>query len=65
MGTHPWAEVWIDGKNTRSHTPYSDHISCGKHELTFKRDDLKLSKTVTVSLRAGEAIKQSFALDSD
>jgi serine/threonine protein kinase len=65
VGTHPWAEVWIDGKNTRSHTPYSDHISCGKHELTFKRDDLKLSKTVTVSLRAGEAIKQSFALDSD
>ena len=36
VGTRPWSEVWIDGKNTGRHTPYSENIACGKHKLMFR-----------------------------
>jgi hypothetical protein len=60
FGTRPWAEVWIDGKNTGGHTPYSDAIPCGVHTVTFKRRDLGLSKTYTITARAGEPLRESF-----
>jgi len=63
LGSTPWAEVWIDGQNTKGHTPYSDEIACGKHELLFKRDDLGLTKATTVTLQPGAIFKRSFALD--
>lgn len=63
VGTKPWSELWIDGKNTGRHTPYSESIGCGKHKLTFKRPDLEIEKTVTITVRAGEKFKQSFALE--
>jgi serine/threonine-protein kinase len=63
LGSTPWAEVWIDGQNTKGHTPYSDEITCGKHELLFKRDDLGLTKAATVTLQPGAIFKRSFALD--
>jgi serine/threonine protein kinase len=65
VGTRPWSEVWIDGKNTRAHTPYSAAIDCGEHKLAFKRADLGFVKTMTVAVRSGEPFKLSFALDED
>ena len=65
LGTLPWTEVWIDGQNTKAHTPYSEPIACGKHEVTVKREDLGLSKTITISLRDGETVKRSFVLQED
>jgi len=65
LGTLPWTEVWIDGQNTNAHTPYSEPITCGKHEVTVKRDDLGLAKTITISLREGETVKRSFVLQED
>jgi len=65
LGTLPWTEVWIDGQNTNAHTPYSEPIPCGKHEVTVKRDDLGLTKTITISLRDGETVKRSFVLQED
>ena len=62
LGTQPWTEVWIDGQNTNAHTPYSEPIACGKHEVTFKRDDLGLTKSTTITLRDGESVKRSFVL---
>ena len=62
LGTQPWTEVWIDGQNTNAHTPYSEPIACGKHEVTFKRDELGLSKSTTIPLRDGENAKRSFVL---
>jgi hypothetical protein len=65
VGTRPWSEVWIDGKNTGRHTPYSESISCGKHKLTFKRPDLSLTRTESITVRSGEKFKQSFSLESE
>jgi eukaryotic-like serine/threonine-protein kinase len=65
VGTRPWSEVWIDGKNTRAHTPYSAAIDCGEHKLAFKRADLGVTKHITVAVRSGEPFKLSFALDED
>jgi hypothetical protein len=63
VGTRPWSEIWIDGKNTGRHTPYSESIACGKHKLTFKRPDLNLARTEAISVRPGEKFKQSFSLE--
>ena len=57
--------MWIDGKNTGRHTPYSESIGCGKHKLTFKRPDLNLDRTENITIRPGEKFKQSFALESE
>lgn len=65
LGTLPWTEVWIDGHNTNAHTPYSEAIACGKHEVTFKRDDLGLTKSTTITLRDGETVKRSFVLQDE
>ncbi|HVR60710.1 MAG TPA: serine/threonine-protein kinase, partial [Polyangia bacterium] len=38
VGSRPWAEVWIDGRNTTKHTPIADlRVPCGRHRLSFKR----------------------------
>jgi eukaryotic-like serine/threonine-protein kinase len=65
LGARPWAEIWIDGKNTRAHTPYSESIGCGMHKVTFKRPDLGLAKTFNVVLPPGETLKQTFSLEGD
>jgi len=65
LGTTPWTDVWIDGHNTNAHTPYIEPIACGKHEVTFKRDDLGLSKSTTITLNNGETVKRSFVLQED
>ena len=62
VGTKPWSEVWIDGRNTKKHTPYAENISCGVHKLSFRRWDLDVEKTVNVTVRPGEVLKESFAL---
>jgi serine/threonine protein kinase len=65
VGTRPWSELWIDGRNTGRHTPYSESIACGKHKLTFKRADLNLDRTESVTVRPGEKFKQSYALEGE
>jgi len=65
LGTKPWTEVWIDGRNTNSHTPYSEAIPCGSHEITFKRDDLGLTKSMTITLKDGETVKRSLVLQEE
>jgi hypothetical protein len=64
VGTRPWSEIWIDGKNTGRHTPYSESIACGKHQLTFKRPDLNLLRNESITVRPGEKFKQSFSLEA-
>jgi hypothetical protein len=66
IGSRPWSEVWIDGKNTNRHTPFADYkIACGKHKILFKRPDLQIERTETINVRPGEKFKQSFTLASD
>jgi hypothetical protein len=66
IGSRPWAEVWIDGKNTNKHTPFADYkIACGKHKIAFKRSDLSIDKTESITVSPGEKFKQSFSLVND
>jgi hypothetical protein len=66
IGSRPWAEVWIDGKNTNKHTPFADYkIACGKHKIAFKRADLSIDKTESITVSPGEKFKQSFTLVND
>ncbi len=62
VGTKPWSEIWIDGRNTKQHTPYSHGIDCGRHVLTFRRPDLHLVKTFRVTAVAGDTLTQAFSL---
>jgi hypothetical protein len=66
IGSRPWSEVWIDGKNTTKHTPFADYrVPCGKHKLGFKRPDLQIDHTEMITVRAGQKFKQSFALEAE
>jgi serine/threonine protein kinase len=66
VGSRPWSEVWIDGKNTTKHTPFADYkIPCGKHRLTFKRPDLQIDRTESITVRSGQKFKQSFTLEPE
>jgi serine/threonine protein kinase len=66
VGSRPWSEVWIDGKNTSKHTPFADYrVACGKHRLGFKRPDLQIDHTEVITVRAGQRFKQSFALEAE
>jgi eukaryotic-like serine/threonine-protein kinase len=66
IGSRPWSEVWIDGKNTSKHTPFADYkIACGRHKIGFKRADLQIDRTETITVRPGEKFKQSYTLAND
>jgi serine/threonine protein kinase len=63
IGSRPWAEVWLDGKNTQKLTPLVDFkVPCGKHKLTLKNSDVKVDKSETVTVKAGEKFKKVFQL---
>jgi hypothetical protein len=57
--------VWIDGKDTGQHTPFSGSIPCGRHTLVFDRPDIRLHRTETIDLRVGEPLRQSYALGAE
>jgi serine/threonine protein kinase len=62
----PWSEVWIDGKNTTKHTPVVDFkLPCGKHKLAFKRPDMQIDQTESITVKAGQAFKQRYTLAND
>jgi PEGA domain len=59
----PWSEVWIDGKNTGSHTPIVDYaVACGRHRLEFKREDLGIDETEHLTVEPGETVKRRYTL---
>jgi len=66
LGSRPWSEVWIDGKNTNKHTPFADYkVPCGKHKISFKRPDLQIDHAEVISVRPGQKFKQSFTLETE
>src|SRR5262249_10546038 len=59
----PWAEVWIDSKNTTKHTPFVDYkLPCGKHKITFKRPELQIDQTESITVKPGQNFKQRYTL---
>jgi len=65
IGARPWAEVWIDGRSTGRHTPYSDKIPCGRHKISLRRPDLNVEQAETIVVRPGELFKKAFTLPVD
>jgi serine/threonine protein kinase len=62
----PWSEVWIDGQSTNQHTPLVDYkVPCGKHKLSFKRDDMQINQSENVSLKSGGKFKKLYKLATD
>ena len=62
----PWSEVWIDGKNTSQHTPIVDYkIPCGRHKLAFKRPDMQIDQTESITVKPGQKFKQRYTLATD
>jgi hypothetical protein len=63
IGSKPWAEVWIDGRNTQKLTPLVDFkLACGKHKLTLKNPELQVVKDESLTVKAGEKWKKIFQL---
>jgi serine/threonine-protein kinase len=59
----PWAEVWIDGKNTGKHTPFVDvPVDCGTHRIDFKRPDLQIAESESIQVKPGQTFKRRYTL---
>jgi hypothetical protein len=64
VGSKPWTEVWIDGKNTNRRTPLVDYkLPCGEHKLLLKRDDIDVYQMEVITVEAGTPFKKSYPLD--
>ena len=63
IGSFPWAELWIDGKDVGQPTPVVRlPISCGTHKLRFKRDNPEIDQVESISVTAGQELKKNFRL---
>jgi hypothetical protein len=63
IGSHPWSEVWIDGKSTGRHTPLVNYkVPCGRRTLTLRNADLALAKSVIVTLKPRSRLRKVFRL---
>jgi serine/threonine-protein kinase len=65
VGSFPWAQLWIDGKDSGQPTPVVHlQVPCGAHKLRFKRDDAKIDQAVSISVTADREFKRNFQLDA-
>ena len=66
IASFPWADLWIDGKDTGQRTPVVHYpVSCGAHKLTLKRRDLKVDHAEQVMVAPGHELKQHYDLGDD
>jgi serine/threonine-protein kinase len=66
VGSFPWAELWIDGKDTGQRTPVVHYpVSCGAHRVSLKRRDLKLDRVEQVTVAPGHENKQHYELGDE
>jgi serine/threonine protein kinase len=61
IASFPWADLWIDGKDTGQRTPVVHYpVSCGVHKLALKRRDLRVDHTEQVMVAPGHELKQHY-----
>jgi hypothetical protein len=66
VGSFPWTDLWIDGKDTGQRTPVVHYpVSCGAHKLNLKRRDLKLDRVEQVTVAPGHELKQHYELGDE
>jgi hypothetical protein len=59
LGSKPWSQVWIDGKDTGKVTPLVDYkVACGKHKVTFKNPEIPVEKSESITVKSGEKFKK-------
>ncbi len=65
VGSFPWAQLWIDGKDSGQPTPVVHlQVPCGAHKLRFKRDDARIDQVVGIVVTADREFKRNFQLDA-
>jgi hypothetical protein len=65
VGSVPWAELWIDGKDVGQPTPVVHlPMTCGAHKLRFKRSDPEIDHVESVNLSPGQELKKNFNLEA-
>jgi len=65
VGSKPWADLWVDGKNTGRHTPVVElAVPCGVRQVYLRRDDLGIDFQTSVTLTPGEGFRRVFRLDA-
>jgi serine/threonine protein kinase len=66
VASFPWADLWIDGKDTGQRTPVVHYpVSCGVHKLALKRRDLKVDHAEQVMVAPGHELKQHYDIGDD
>jgi eukaryotic-like serine/threonine-protein kinase len=66
VASFPWADLWIDGKDTGQRTPVVHYpVSCGAHKLNLKRRDLRLDRVEQVTVAPGHELKQHYELSDE
>jgi len=65
VGSFPWAQLWIDGKDSGQPTPVVHlQVPCGAHKLRFRRDDAKIDQVVGIVVTADREFKRNFQLEA-
>jgi serine/threonine protein kinase len=66
VNSTPWSEVWLDGRSTSQHTPLVDYpVSCGSHQLEFKRADLHIDQVESLVADPGQPFKRRYILGDE
>ncbi len=66
VGSFPWADLWIDGKDTGQRTPVVHYpVTCGAHKLSLRRRDLKIDKIEQVTVASGHELKQHYEISDE
>jgi serine/threonine protein kinase len=64
ISSRPWAEVWIDGRNTGRKTPIDNlKVACGVRTLELKRPDKDIGHTEALNLTPGAPYRGDYELE--
>jgi serine/threonine protein kinase len=65
VGSVPWAELWIDGKDVGQPTPVVHlPVTCGAHKLRLKRSNPDIDHAESVNVSPGQELKKNFNLET-
>ncbi|MBC8131838.1 MAG: PEGA domain-containing protein [Deltaproteobacteria bacterium] len=63
LGSTPWSELWLDGKDTHRRTPIvSFPVPCGAHRIALKRPDLAIDFHADVVIIPGQEFKSVYQI---